>query len=1057
MRTFLTIAILFIATSFSIAQWYKLPAPTGGPMYTIARVGNEIWTGGMGGLYTSSNEGFSWQKSTLLNGICKTILSYNDTVVICYTIIDGFDYSTYGISSFDAGMNWTAPYLLDQPNSLGDGYLKKSAKAVFFFSDFYCDVSYDGGQTWTAATTPGGDIVEVYTDGVVAIATISLPAAPYEAYYYSADGNAPWTFLPPSGDINIMLASNNRIFMVNNWMSAGSILKTDDFGITWDTILSGANGIQSLFKYNNQLYLRGPQDSLISTDNGLTWSPGTLPDAHWLQNGLYTTAGNWLYSGNGGLLQTYFPNTDTSLVTNTGIVGHLLSSLYENNDVLFTSGNNQLYRSTDGGLSWLETDSVKTTIETMFFLGDSIYAVDQSYGKFARSYDNGVSWFTSVLPTYTGGTIPGVTRLNGTVYINGYLSFYSNDEGATWDTLTPLPTTTILTCGGNNNEHGTVVSYFGSLFSYTGNGHLFRYDAGAISWDYLFCWGPAAANPGNFLTKVENYLVGGNKYSLFISSDSGITWVESLYGGLPFDGFQYYIPKNIINVNGFWFCTLGSYGVYYSSDHGMSWSPAATNPEIVPTQGLVNLNDVLYTIGYFNGVWRKQNPLFPITGKVYRDLNNNSIPDPGDEGMGGLLMITTPGNFTATSDSTGNYTLISDMPGAILPVIPNSYATFNPAAHAFSGTSANLDFGLYISPVIDDLNCDITNASVFSPGFSTNIHLTISNAASFATAPQLKLILDTALTFDSAIPVPDAITGDTLFWNIGSMDFLDESNITVSVTTSTGSSNGDTIHCMLEAYPMTGDTTPVDNVSILEEIVVGSFDPNDKTCVQGEYFTSTQLANNEELQYIVRFQNMGTSPTAFIVVTDTLSPLLDFSTFRMISSSHPCTWNMSGWGNLNVEFDPIALPPSSVDEPGSHGYFKYGIKCREAVVLGNAIDNTAAIYFDFNTPVITNTVTTLIYDPTPVTVPEITPTLVHILPYPNPSSDYIHLKFQNGIYPNSVIVSTYDVMGRQITTSRLDPSSGSLNISSFTSGIYFSVVTDLKGKRIGSFRFMKVK
>ena len=125
--------------------------------------------------------------------------------------------------------------------------------------------------------------------------------------------------------------------------------------------------------------------------------------------------------------------------------------------------------------------------------------------------------------------------------------------------------------------------------------------------------------------------------------------------------------------------------------------------------------------------------------------------------------------------------------------------------------------------------------------------------------------------------------------------------------------------------------------------------------------------------------------------------------------------------------------------------------------MGNAITNTAAIYFDFNTPVITNTVTTLIFEPAPVTVPEIAPALVHILPYPNPTFDNIRIKFSDGVYPTSVIINVYDIMGRHVKTSNLDPSTASLNVSNLNAGIYFSVITDRHGKRLGDFKFTKVK
>lgn len=1055
MKTFLTLSLLLLTTYFTNAQWFKLPGPIGGSMSTVAQVGNEVWAGGYAGLYISSNDGLSWQKSSMFDGKCNTILSFNDTVVICYNIVDGFDYKTYSISSFDNGLSWSTPYLLNQPYNFGNGILKKTGEAIYFFSDSYSQVSFDCGLTWALAEIAGVDIYDVYSNGEFAIATVSIPFPSAIVYYYSPDGTSPWTLLSNSGMANIVFANNNRIFISYNWMSQDSILKTDDFGLTWDNIYTGAGAsVSIMFEHNNNLYLRGSQDSLVSTDNGLTWNPGTFPDDLWQCPGIFTSSGNWLHTYS-GVLTTYFPSADTSVTTNTGIVGSNLTSLYENKDVLFTSGEQSFYRSTDGGLSWSQIDSVQATIETMFFIGDSIYAVDQTYGIFARSYDNGLNWYRNTIPSSTSGSrTPGVCRLNGTIYINGYASFFSNDEGITWDTLLALPGGT-FGCFLNSDTYGTVTSFFGSLFSYTISGYLFRYNDTTTAWDFLHCWGTAGAWPGNFMTQVGNHLVLGNRNKLFMSADSGNTWIESLYSGLPLVGTQYYIPKNIIEVGGYWFCTMGSYGIYFSNDFGMSWQPLPFNQEFVPTQGLVSLNNVLYTIGFCNGIWRRQNSLFNLMGKVYRDINNNSLQDAGENGLKDKLLITSPGNFTATSDSAGNYTLISDIPGIVSVVIPGTYVTNNPVSYSFSEATDSLDFGIYMPPNIFDLNCDMTNINVFSPGFQTNIQLTLTNDGSFTNTSQLKLTLDSALNFNSSIPTPDAINGDTLYWNVGALDFLEVFQITVSVTTGIWST-GDVVQCTLEAYPITGDTTPLNNISLLEDAVVGSYDPNDKTCVQGAFFTSAQLSNNEELHYVIRFQNTGNAPTSFIVITDTLTPLLDFSTFRMISSSHPCTWSMAGWGNLRVEYNPIAIPPSSIDEPGSHGYFKYGIKCREAVVLGNAIDNTAAIYFDFNAPVITNTVTTLIFDPVTVNVPEITPSIVNILPYPNPSFDYIQIKFLNSTYPGTVSIHTFDVMGNLVSTDKIDPSSGSMNISGFSQGIYFSVVSDKNGKRLGGFKFTKV-
>jgi hypothetical protein len=45
---------------------------------------------------------------------------------------------------------------------------------------------------------------------------------------------------------------------------------------------------------------------------------------------------------------------------------------------------------------------------------------------------------------------------------------------------------------------------------------------------------------------------------------------------------------------------------------------------------------------------------------------------------------------------------------------------------------------------------------------------------------------------------------------------------------------------------------------------------------------------------------------------------------------------------------------SFTNERGSHGFFKYSIKLKDSIVTNTVVVNKAAIYFDFNAPIITN-------------------------------------------------------------------------------------------------------
>ena len=65
-------------------------------------------------------------------------------------------------------------------------------------------------------------------------------------------------------------------------------------------------------------------------------------------------------------------------------------------------------------------------------------------------------------------------------------------------------------------------------------------------------------------------------------------------------------------------------------------------------------------------------------------------------------------------------------------------------------------------------------------------------------------------------------------------------------------------------------------------------------------------------------------------------------------------------------FDNILLPDSSVNEMASHGYVRYQIQHRDGLPEETYVQNTAGIYFDFNPPVITNTVENILVSQYPL-------------------------------------------------------------------------------------------
>jgi len=137
---------------------------------------------------------------------------------------------------------------------------------------------------------------------------------------------------------------------------------------------------------------------------------------------------------------------------------------------------------------------------------------------------------------------------------------------------------------------------------------------------------------------------------------------------------------------------------------------------------------------------------------------------------------------------------------------------------------------------------------------------------------------------------------------------------------------------------------------------IGAFDPNDKQAFPKGVGEQHYIEPGQPIDYLIRFQNTGTDTAFTVVIQDTLSPYLNPATLQMGAASHPFSWQLREEGMLNLIFENILLPDSSANELASHGFVAFRIQQREGLDLPTIITNEAAIYFDFNDPVITNEV-----------------------------------------------------------------------------------------------------
>jgi uncharacterized repeat protein (TIGR01451 family) len=137
---------------------------------------------------------------------------------------------------------------------------------------------------------------------------------------------------------------------------------------------------------------------------------------------------------------------------------------------------------------------------------------------------------------------------------------------------------------------------------------------------------------------------------------------------------------------------------------------------------------------------------------------------------------------------------------------------------------------------------------------------------------------------------------------------------------------------------------------------VGSYDPNDKQAMPVGYGSEHFIEPGTEIEYMIRFQNTGTDTAFNVAIRDTLSEYLDLTSLRPGASSHSYEYEIVGKGILKILFPNIMLPDSAANQHESNGFIQFKVKPRASVPLGTVLRNRAAIYFDFNPPIITNSV-----------------------------------------------------------------------------------------------------
>ncbi|MBI3519543.1 MAG: T9SS type A sorting domain-containing protein [Bacteroidetes bacterium] len=458
-------------------------------------------------------------------------------------------------------------------------------------------------------------------------------------------------------------------------------------------------------------------------------------------------------------------------------------------------------------------------------------------------------------------------------------------------------------------------------------------------------------------------------------------------------------------------------------------------PLCTPGNTLTNPNGCERADGIFGS------PYFDTNANCLLDLNdtklnninfklfdyNNQYLSQASSHMFGIYNFTYP---------TGNYTIVLDTAN-----VPYTSQCANPGLDttiqltSINPTVENIDFSVKCKPGFDlGIQSVVTNGIVF-PG--QNHHLKIAagdmsrwynlNCAS-GISGQLTVNISGPVTYvapaiDSFTPI---VSGTTFTYNIadfGNVNFSSDFNIILK--TDTTATAGDSICVSVNVTPISGDNNINNNMYHLCYGVVNSYDPNMKEV----YPINVEPGYNDWFIYTIHFQNTGNATAYNIRLVDTLDANLDLETFKVINYSHSNTWTINN-RTVFFNFQNIQLPDSSSNPDGSKGYVQYRIKPKNNLGAGTKIKNTAYIYFDYNSPIVTNsTINEYIQL---VSVKEYLKNL-HSTIYPNPNNGTFTIELS---IKEKQDLQLFDMTGNLVLSQTIENGKGNIDANYLSAGVY---------------------
>jgi uncharacterized repeat protein (TIGR01451 family) len=660
----------------------------------------------------------------------------------------------------------------------------------------------------------------------------------------------------------------------------------------------------------------------------------------------------------------------------------------------------------------------------------------------------------------------------------------------------PMPNSfdiTLTVTGGNCNASVTRTVYNDNsncdlspamFFSNSGIwGQYYPLPINATTWSgvapYTYLWDDGSTASTIYAYQTGTYCVtvtDGNGCTLdqcfnyFTNQGTNITLCGNLFadtnnngiqdnGELPYSGTSIVTATNGTNtynatVNGSGFYSMmvpsGNYTISYSIPNGSLFSTPASTDTIAFYNNILatpNTNNCGFNFGISNNT-------SILAGKLFYDTDSDGVYDTTEFGI--AYQPITAGIYTVFTDSIGNFQMNVVANNYALTYIPqNAFSnytlttpgTININANTTGNTFLNNNFGIETANFGVDLGVNLWPTTDVNNGFPAKYTIGYFNNGLTSGNNTIVMTYDTSLTYVSSTLAGAVVNASahTITWTIPTIASFTNNYLYVDFVASVALSMNSPVTCSaVISNTNNSDVNLANNTTILNQLSVSSFDPNDKRSMKTNNDNPTHqvistMNADQEIEYMIRFQNIGNASAVNVRIVDELSSMLDANTFVLLGGSHNC--QVTRLGNIvTYKFDNIMLPCEADAGEASNGFVTFKIKALTSLVEGDLISDMANIYFDFNQPIATNYANILMVNPAVISDSQSTVlTNNNLGVFPNPITNTAYIKFE--LEEDATVVLTLnEIKGKTVYSTTVNGKKGmnyyDLDASEFHSGLY---------------------